>query len=129
MPGHEIVGTFPGHNRLYRNDGDFRFTDITERSGLGGIARDSFSPIFADFDGDRDPDLYVPVDHRADLYYENRDGRFRDRSEQVGVGHEGNDMGVGVTDVDGNGSLDLFVTNIFDPEENFGSKPPGNTCS
>ena len=36
-------------------------------------------------------------------------------------------MGVGVTDVDGNGSLDLFVTNIFDPEENFGSKPPGNT--
>ena len=113
-----MIRTFTGHNRLYRNDGDFRFTDITERSGLDGIARDSFTPIFADFDGDRGTDLYVPVDHRADLYYENRDGRFRDRSEQVGVGHEGNDMGVGVTDVDGDGSLDLFVTNIFDPEEN-----------
>jgi hypothetical protein len=127
VPGQEIVGTFPGHNRLYRNDGGFRFTDITDRSGLAGISRDSFTPIFADFDGDRDPDLYVPIDHRGDLYYENRDGRFRDRSEQVGVMHEGNDMGVGVTDVDGNGTLDLFVTNIFDPEENFGSKPPGNT--
>jgi hypothetical protein len=127
VPGEEIVGTFPGHNRLYRNDGDFRFTDITERSGLGGIARDSFTPIFADFDGDRDPDLYLPVDHRADLYFENRDGRFRDRSTQVGVMHAGNDMGVAVTDVDRNGTLDLFVTNIFDEQENFGSKPRGNT--
>ncbi|CAN5718329.1 CRTAC1 family protein [soil metagenome] len=127
VPGEPIVGSTPGENRLYRNDGDFRFTDITRRSGLGGISRDTFTPVFHDFDGDGDLDLYVPVDHREDLYYENRGGRFRDRSRAVGVDHVGNDMGVALADVNGDGLLDLFVTNINDPEENFGKKPRGNT--
>jgi hypothetical protein len=127
LPDEPVVGTLPGRNLLYRNDGDFRFTDITDRVGLGGISRDTFTPLFLDFDSDGDLDLFLPVDHREDLYFENDQGMFRDRSEAVGVRHVGNDMGIAVADVDGNGTFDLYITNITDPEENFGEKPRGNT--
>jgi len=121
------VGQLPGSNRMYRNDGDFQFTDVTDQIGLGGVRRDSFTPIFHDFDGDGDLDLYIAVDHREDLFYEQRDGRFVDRSIEAGTDHVGNDMGVAMADVDGDGLLDMFVSNIKDPEENFGKKPRGNT--
>jgi enediyne biosynthesis protein E4 len=127
VPNLPVEGVFPGMNRLYRNEGGFRFTDVTRETGLAGISRDTFTPIFHDFDGDGDQDLYLPVDHREDLYFEQVDGVFEDRSEEAGVGHVGNDMGVAIADVDGNGALDLYVTNINDPEENFGKKPRGNT--
>ena len=127
IPGKTARGSFPGTNVMYRNNGGFSFTDVTDAIGLGGISKDSFTAIFHDFDSDGDLDLYQAVDHLSDLYFENRHGYFVDTSLANDVTHVGNDMGIAVADVDGDGSLDLFITNIADPEENFGKKPRGNS--
>jgi enediyne biosynthesis protein E4 len=121
-----IKGRFPGQNRLYQNLGGFKFDDVTDDVHLGQITGDSFSSIFADFTGDGWADLYVAVDHREDLFYENTGGAFRLASEEHGVGHVGNDMGIAVADLGGDGTLDLYVTNITDPNDQFGTGS-GNT--
>ncbi len=121
-----VKGRFPGRNRLYENLGDFRFRDVTDDAHLGQVTADSFSSIFADFTGDGWPDLYVALDHRADLFYENVEGTFRLASAAHGVGHIGNDMGVAVTDLGSDGTLDLYATNITDPNGEFGTGS-GNT--
>lgn len=121
------VGRWPGSNRMYENQGGLVFRDVTDAVGLGGVHQDTFTAVFHDWDGDRDADLYLAVDHREDRYFRNDGARFVDASAEVNVGHVGNDMGVAVSDVNGDGMLDLFVTNVMDPEENFGTKPPGNT--
>jgi enediyne biosynthesis protein E4 len=121
-----IKGRFPGQNRLYRNLGGFQFDDVTDDVHLGQITADSFSSIFADFTGDGWADLYVAVDHREDIFFENTGGSFRQASEEYGVGHVGNDMGIAVADLGSNGTLDLYVTNITDPNDQFGTGS-GNT--
>ena len=54
------------------------------------------------------PEQYSPV---ADRYYENRDGRFVDVSESVGIDVVGRGMGIGVADFDGDGRQDFYITN------------------
>ncbi len=128
-PGREamaIKGRFPGQNRLFRNLGGFRFDDVTDDVHLGQVTADSFSSVFADFTADGWPDLYVALDHRADLFFENTGGEFRLASEAFGVGHVGNDMGIAVADLESDGMLDLYVTNITDPNGEFGTGA-GNT--
>ena len=121
-----IKGRFPGMNRLYENLGGFRFRDVTADVHLGQVTADSFTSIFADFTTDGWPDLYVAVDHREDLFYENVEGSFRLASEERGVGHIGNDMGIAAADLGSDGTLDLYVTNITDPNDQFGTGS-GNT--
>lgn len=123
-----VVGTFPGMNRLYRNLGDFKFEEVTMDVGLGETRADSFTAIFADFTGDRWPDIYQASDHRPDRFFENRgDGTFRDRSREAGIlGRAGNSMGVTAADLSGGGSLDLYITQITDPGRRFGNNS-GNT--
>jgi hypothetical protein len=121
-----IKGRFPGENRLYENLGDMRFRDVTADVHLGQTTADSFTTVFADFTGDGWPDLYVALDHRADQLYENLGGTFRLASAEHGVGHVGNDMGVAVTDLESDGMLDLYATNITDPNDQFGTGS-GNT--
>jgi enediyne biosynthesis protein E4 len=121
-----IKGRFPGQNRLYENLGGFRFEDVTDEVHLGQITADTFSSVFADFTGDGWADLYVAVDHREDVFFENMGGSFRQASEAYGVGHVGNDMGIAVADLGSNGTLDLYVTNITDPNDQFGTGS-GNT--
>ena len=122
-----IKGRFPGQNRLYENLGEMRFRDVTGDVGLGQTTADSFTTVFADFTDDGWPDLYVALDHRADLFYVNssRDASGSPRREH-GVGHVGNDMGVAVTDLGSDGTLDLYSTNISDPNDQFGTGS-GNT--
>ena len=125
----EVRGIYDAENRFYRNDGDFRFTEIAREAGLSGIRRDTFSSVFLDFDGDRDLDLFVAVDHLADLYYEQISPlRWEDRSVAVGATHTGNDMGVAAADLGSDGSVDLFATNITDPKGEFGTSQ-GNVLS
>lgn len=107
--GHTL---YPGSNRLYRNLGDFVFEDVTETSGLGVLARDSFTAIFTDFNEDDWPDLYVAIDYGSDEFYLNEKGRFVRVTEEVLTTHIGNDMGVACADFDDDGDLDMYVTNI-----------------
>ncbi|MCG8404443.1 MAG: CRTAC1 family protein [Phycisphaerales bacterium] len=113
---------FPGSNRLYRNLGNFTFSDVTTTSAnLGTLARDSFSAIFFDFNDDFFPDIYVAVDHTTDEFYWNNNGVFSLATGAVGATHVGNDMGAACADFDDDGDLDIYTTNITDPEGPFGT--------
>lgn len=106
-------------HRLYRNEGDGRFTDVTESSG---VAAASPSPglgvAMADFDGDGRTDIYVANDMRpAYLFHNMGGGRFEERAllSGCGLGLDGSlvaGMCVAVADVDGSGRPSVFVTNF-----------------
>lgn len=113
--------SYPGHNRLYRNMGAFTFEDVTVASGLGPIAEDSFTPIFADFDNDGDPDLFIAIDHTPDFMFRNDGGLFVDVTTETSMTHTGNDMGVTVADYDNDGDLDVYCSNITDGGGFFGT--------
>ena len=103
---------------LYRNRGDGTFEDWTERAGVENRETYQLGVMFSDLDLDGDSDLYVATDTTLNLLFENRgDGTFEDRSLLSGAGLSGNGkeqagMGVDAGDVNGDGQLDLFVTNF-----------------
>src|SRR6266851_4893772 len=107
------------HNRLYRNNHDGTFTDVTQRAGVAGEGY-SMGVAAADFDNDGLTDLYVTGVNRNILYHNNGDGTFTDVTERAGVG--GRDasgkklwsVGAAWVDYDNDGRLDLFVTNYLD---------------
>ncbi len=105
---------YPGENILFQNNGEFVFADVSMEAGVSGVRNDSFTSIFTDFDGDGGPDLFVAIDHNPDLFYSWAQNGFVERSAEVGLTHVGNDMGVACADVDDDGDLDLYVTNITD---------------
>ena len=105
---------------LYRNEGGFRFRDV---SAAAGVKRTSFGlgVTVADYDNDGFPDLYVSNYGPNILYHNNGDGTFTDVTEKAGVGR-GDKVGAGVCflDIDGDGLLDLFAANYvrFSPQRN-----------
>jgi hypothetical protein len=115
----------PLPDRFYRNLGEGRFRDDTAAAGLvepeGGGA--GLGVVFADLTGDGHPDLYVANDLDPNFVFVNRgDGTFEDVSLLSGAGYSDTGkpeagMGVDLADVDGNGLLDVAVTN-FELETN-----------
>src|SRR5256886_2309788 len=68
---------------------------------------------FADIDNDGDPDLFVTTVRHGNRLFENLGGgKFRDITAQAGVGYSGHSSGAVFFDYDGDGLLDLFVTNV-----------------
>ena len=104
-------------NRLYRNNRDGTFTDITARSGLssGGWAS---SVAVADYDSDGDEDLFITSWGQNALYRNDGTGRFRNVTREAGLLDTATRWGAGATfiDYDRDGDLDLFVSNylVFD---------------
>jgi enediyne biosynthesis protein E4 len=104
---------------LFRNNGDWTFTDVTDNAGLGRADGHGFAAVAADLDGDGKTDLYVANDRDPHfLYLNNGDGTFRDVSEDSGAAYdiEGRaqaGMGVDAEDIDGDGRPELFVTNFW----------------
>ena len=105
-------------NRLFRNNGDGTFTDVSKQAGIANPAGKALGVVFCDFDRDADTDIYVANDLvRNFLYRNNGDGTFTDVAYAAGVGFDANGkpqagMGVDCGDVDGNGLPELFVTNF-----------------
>jgi hypothetical protein len=103
-----------GSNRLLRNDGDWRFRDVTDAVGLGvNNRRWSFAAGWADYDMDGDPDLYVANDYGRNCLYRNDGGRFTDVAATAGVEDIAAGMSVSWCDFNGDGRPDLYVGNMF----------------
>lgn len=96
-------------NRLFRNQGDMRFADMTDAAGLGGVGY-SMAAAVADYDNDGDPDLFVGGVHRQALYRNTR-GRFEDVTESAGLGSTEWVVGGGWFDYDNDGWLDFMAVN------------------
>jgi hypothetical protein len=99
--------------RLYRNNGDETFTDITVGSGMVIEPRPVFQGVFADFNNNGWPDNYAIVDRvPGNKYFENVEGDFVDITDQLDVSYPINDwMSNSVADYDNDGDLDIFMTN------------------
>jgi enediyne biosynthesis protein E4 len=100
-------------NRLYEQNRDGTFTDVTERSGLKGDGY-SMGVAAADYDNDGDTDLYVTGYGSNHLYRNNGDGTFTDVTKNTGVGGSGWSTSAGWFDYDRDGRLDLFVARYVD---------------
>ncbi len=102
-----------GTSALWRNLGGGRFEDITATSGLALPDAIAVAASFADIDNDGDPDLFVTTVRHGNHLFENLGGgKFRDITASAGVGYSGHSSGAVFFDYDGDGLLDLFVTNV-----------------
>jgi hypothetical protein len=110
-------------NRLFHNNHDRTFTDVTERAGLSGAGYGSGVAV-GDYDNDGWPDLFVANVTGNQLFHNNGNGTFTDVTAKAGVGGgmlDGKKMwsvGGGWFDYDNDGFLDLFVVNYCKWEVN-----------
>jgi len=103
-------------NRLYRQNKDGGFTDVTEQAGLANAGDGNYGMGVAvgDYDNDGYPDLYVTSYGKNILYHNNGDGTFTDVTAKAGVAGGGWSVSAGFFDYDNDGKLDLFVTRYMD---------------
>jgi len=100
-------------NRLYRNNGDGTFADVTDKAGVGdkgyGVGCSA-----ADFDNDGDLDLYV-LNYGPNVFYRNNgDGSFTDISEAAGLADPSWSLSAPWFDYDGDGDLDVYLANYLE---------------
>jgi hypothetical protein len=103
-------------NRLYRQNKDGSFTDVTAAAGLSsaGIGNYGMGVAVADYDNDGYPDLFVTNYGKNILYHNNGDGTFTDVTAKAGVAGGGWSASAGFFDFDNDGHLDLFVTRYME---------------
>jgi enediyne biosynthesis protein E4 len=110
----------PTTSRLYHNNCNGTFTDVTDASGIGAYKGRAMGVTAADFDGDGWPDIYVSNDRTQNfLFHNNHDGTFKETAVDMGVAYGQNgemtsSMGPVAADIEGNGLLDLWVTDSND---------------
>lgn len=124
------------YNRLYRNEGNGSFTDVTAEAGVQGTGY-SIGVAAGDYDNDGYADLYVAGVNVNTLYRNRRDGTFEDVTAKAGVsgrlrsGKKAWGIGGAWLDFDNDGDLDLFVVNYVDwsPAKNRLCGDPGKRLS
>ena len=111
---------FPGEpDTLYRNNGDGTFTDVTAKAGMIEASR-GMGCLATDFDGDGHIDILVANDAMANALWRNRgDGTFEDAASAWGLALNGDglaeaNMGIGYSDVDGDGLVDVAITHFVE---------------
>jgi hypothetical protein len=111
------------YNRLFHNNHDGTFTDVTAKAGLAGDGYDMGVAV-GDYDNDGWEDIYVASVTKNHLYHNNGDGTFTDVTDKAGVGmptYKGEKMwstAAGWVDYNNDGKLDLFVSNYCKWEVN-----------
>ncbi|MEM7478474.1 MAG: VCBS repeat-containing protein [Planctomycetota bacterium] len=101
----------PEHsNALYRNDGDFQFTNITNQCGLGDLGF-GLGVAVGDYDNDGAPDVFINNGGANVLYHNNLDGTFSATPVPVSLQEQRIGAGASFLDIDQDGDLDLFVAN------------------
>jgi hypothetical protein len=114
-------------NRLFRNNGDGTFTDVTESAGVAGTGYD-IGVAVGDYDNDGCPDLFVAGVYRNTLYHNNCNGTFTDVTAKAGMG-DSRDPQYGSlwaeaaawVDVNNDGLLDLFIVDYM--QWTYGAEP------
>ncbi len=118
-------------NRLYHQNTDGTFTDVTEKAGLTGMPQNHYGMGVAvgDYDNDGFEDIYVTNYDGNTLYHNNGNGTFTDVTKNAGVAGGGWSASAGFFDYDNDGKLDLFVTRYvnwtFNTNRYCGEKSPG----
>lgn len=98
---------------LYRNLGNWKFEDVTDKAGVANERWGSGVAV-GDYDNDGRPDMYVTNFGVSRLYHNNGNGTFSDLAEKLGVARKGWSTGPTWGDYDGDGRLDLFVPGYVD---------------
>jgi len=111
LPG--MKSEVPPTNKLYRNNGDGTFTDVTLEAGVGDTTY-GMGCVAGDYDNDGDEDLYVTNFGANKLYRNNGDGTFTDVTLEAGVGDTLWSYAAIFFDYDNDGDLDLFSENYLD---------------
>jgi len=100
-----------GPNALYRNLGDWRFEDVTDKAGVACAGQYSTSAVFADLNGDGKPDLLVgSLGGGVRLFFNSGGINFREQIDS-GLTRTNGTMSLALADIDGDGDLDLYVAN------------------
>jgi hypothetical protein len=100
-------------NRLYRNDGNFHFTDVTEQAGVAGVGY-SMGVAAGDYDNDGHPDFFVAGVNRNIHFHNRGDGTFEDVTQKAGIKSGEWAVAAGWFDYDNDGKLDLLVVHYSD---------------
>jgi hypothetical protein len=114
-------------NHLYRNNGDWTFTDVATSAGVadgndaGNASADS---LWFDYDGDARPDLLVVRFGRSRLFRNSGGGRFEDVTAAVGLTAYSNAITAIAFDYDRDGDLDLLLGSYFQPVNIFNPETP-----
>ena len=107
-------------DRLYRNNGDGTFTDVSIAAGINLSEGRGLGVLIAELTGDNRPDIYVANDGTPCWLFANQGNlRFKEIGEQAGVARDGQGqaiagMGIAAADLDDDGLCELVVTNFFD---------------
>ena len=131
VPGGTMLGGLPPGgppptNRLYHNNRDGTFKDITERAGLSRTGW-CYGVCIGDYDNDGNDDLFLTYYGTNILYHNNGDGTFTDVTAETGLGQSRPRFSTGCTflDYDRDGHLDLFLSRYIDFD--FEKRPGGGT--
>ena len=100
-------------NKLFRNNGNGSFTDITAQTGLGGGKNKTTAVVATDYNNQRDIDfLVVNYGSPVQLFSNQRDGSFKEVASQVGLNFSGQSLGVAAGDLNKDNFIDFYVPNF-----------------
>jgi hypothetical protein len=105
-------------DRLFRNNGDLTFSDVSAESGIANQTSAGLGVLSADFNNDSYPDIYVSNDRKYNqLWLNQKDGTFKDHALMLGTAINGlgmaeASMGIAFGDVENDGDFDLFLTHF-----------------
>jgi hypothetical protein len=108
----------PLPNTVYRNDGHGTFTDVSDEAGVGALRSNGLGVVVADYDDDGWPDVFVANDNLPNFLFHNRGMlRFTETGLAAGIAVAADakpraGMGIDTGDYDGDGRLDLVITNL-----------------